>query len=124
MITWVTSHITITVSAVFDGVHLVVTHIKLHMYTYICVCITYIIKPMDGVPRKHMMFSLASLSLPIAANQTGVTFFNFKHQFRLRSILLNNNCHVIPLLDDVFVLNVHNNLCYSQFLSRDDLMQT
>lgn len=94
--------------------------------SYICVyvCITYIIKPMDGVLRKHMMFSLASLILPIPANQTGVNFLNFKYQFRWRSILLNNNCHVIPLLDDVFVLNVPNNACYSQFLPRDDLMST
>lgn len=82
MIRWITSHITITVSAVFDGVHFVVTHIKLHMYIY--ACITYIIKPLDGVLRKHMMFSLASLILPIAANKTGVIFLNFKHQFRLR----------------------------------------
>lgn len=120
MKTWVTSHITITVSAAFDGVRFVVTHIKLHMYIH--ACITYIIKPMDGDLRKHMMFSLASLILPIAANQIGVIFLNFKHQFKLRSILLNNIGHVSPLLDDV--LNVHNNACYSQFLLQDDLLPT
>lgn len=89
---------------------------------YIYACITYIIKPMDGVLRKHIMFSLASLILPIVANQTGVIFLNFKQQFRLRSILLNNYCHVIHLLDDAFKCTY--NACYSQFLPRDDLMPT
>lgn len=54
-----------------------------------------------------MMRSLASLIVAIAPNQSGVIFLNVKHQFNIRSILLNHNC--LLLLDSVLVLNLHNN---------------
>lgn len=54
-----------------------------------------------------MTRSLASLIVAIAPNQSGVIFLNVKHQFNIRSILLNHNC--LLLLDSVQVLNLHNN---------------